>query len=46
LSFAEHRSSFGRNLKWDPDAETFMDDAEADAMLTRPVRKGYELPNV
>lgn len=36
----------GRNLKWDPDAEQFIDDAEANAMLTRPVRKGYEWPEV
>ena len=36
----------GRNLKWDPDAERFVDDAEANAMLTRPVRKGYEWPEV
>jgi predicted dehydrogenase len=36
----------GRNLKWDPDAEQFVDDAEANAMLTRPVRKGYEWPEV
>ena len=36
----------GRNLKWDPDAEQFVDDAEANAMLTRPIRKGYEWPQV
>ncbi len=36
----------GRNLKWDPEAEQFIDDAEANAMLTRPVRKGYEMPEV
>ena len=36
----------GRNLKWDPDAEQFVDDAEANAMLTRTVRKGYEWPQV
>jgi predicted dehydrogenase len=36
----------GRNVKWDPDAEQFVDDAEANAMLTRTVRKGYEWPQV
>jgi predicted dehydrogenase len=36
----------GRNLKWDPDAEKFIDDAEANSMLTRPLRKGYEWPSV
>ena len=35
-----------RNLKWDPDAEQFIDDTEANALLTRPVRKGYECPEV
>jgi hypothetical protein len=34
----------GRRLKWDPVAERFINDAEADAMLIRPRRKGYELP--
>jgi predicted dehydrogenase len=34
----------GRKLKWDPEAERFKDDAEANALLTRPRRKGYELP--
>lgn len=36
----------GRNLKWDPEAEQFVGDAEANALLTRPVRKGYECPKV
>ncbi|TWU37365.1 Gfo/Idh/MocA family protein [Novipirellula artificiosorum] len=36
----------GRNLKWDPDAEQFLDDAEANSMLTREIRKGYEWPKV
>ena len=34
----------GRKLKWDPAKETFPGDAEANAYLTRPRRKGYELP--
>jgi hypothetical protein len=33
----------GRNLKWDPQAERF-DDAEANAKIARPRRKGYEYP--
>jgi len=36
----------GRKLKWDPQAERFVDDAEANAKLSRPRRKGYELPDV
>jgi hypothetical protein len=34
----------GRELKWNPDAEQFVDDAEANKLLDRPRRKGYELP--
>ncbi|HOX02849.1 MAG TPA: Gfo/Idh/MocA family oxidoreductase [Candidatus Paceibacterota bacterium] len=33
----------GRRLKWDPARELF-DDAEANSLLDRPRRKGYELP--
>lgn len=33
-----------RRLRWDPVKECFLDDAEANALLTRPRRKGYELP--
>ncbi|MDZ4819351.1 MAG: gfo/Idh/MocA family oxidoreductase, partial [Planctomycetota bacterium] len=32
----------GRTLQWDPQAEKFVDDAEADSMLSRTPRKGYE----
>jgi hypothetical protein len=35
----------GRKLRWDPKAETFPDDAEAAALVARPRRKGYELPD-
>jgi predicted dehydrogenase len=35
-----------RRLKWDPASETFPGDAEANAMVNRPRRKGYELPKV
>jgi hypothetical protein len=34
----------GRNLKWDPESERFAGDAEANALVTRARRKGYELP--
>ncbi|MCL2625036.1 MAG: Gfo/Idh/MocA family oxidoreductase [Planctomycetaceae bacterium] len=33
-----------RRLKWDPDKELFVDDAEANKLVDRPRRKGYELP--
>ncbi len=36
----------GRRLRWNPDSERFVDDAEADALISRPVRAGYELPLV
>ena len=35
-----------RKLKWDPEAERFESDAEANALLRRPRRKGYELPEL
>ena len=34
----------GRNLRWDPVAERFLGDDEANQLLDRPRRKGYELP--
>ena len=34
----------GRKLYWDPVAERFVGDADADKYLDRPRRKGYELP--
>lgn len=34
----------GRKLKWDPKAERFVDDDEANKLISRPRRKGYELP--
>jgi predicted dehydrogenase len=36
----------GRALKWDPGNEQFIGDDEANKMLERPRRKGYELPSV
>ena len=34
-----------RKLKWDPEKEQFVDDAEANLAVNRPRRKGYELPS-
>jgi len=34
----------GRKLRWDPEAERFLDDDQANALLERPRRKGFELP--
>jgi hypothetical protein len=36
----------GRKLVWDETTETFKNDAEANALLSREPRKGYELPAV
>jgi predicted dehydrogenase len=36
----------GRKLEWDAEHETFKNDPEANALLTREPRKGYELPEV
>ena len=35
----------GRPLDWDPVAERFVADADADQMLSRHRRAGFELPN-
>ncbi len=34
----------GRKLQWDPAKEQFVGDDEANAYVSRPRRKGYELP--
>lgn len=36
----------GRDLKWDPAAEKFVNDDQANLLLDRPRRKGFELPAV
>jgi hypothetical protein len=36
----------GRKLRWDPKSEKFLGDDEANKLLSRPRRKGYELPAV
>ncbi|MBI4604953.1 MAG: hypothetical protein HY721_23575 [Planctomycetes bacterium] len=33
----------GRKLRWDPKAERFLDDAEANAMLSRPNRAPWRI---
>jgi hypothetical protein len=35
-----------RGLQWDPKKEHFIGDEQANALLSRPRRKGYELPKV
>jgi predicted dehydrogenase len=35
-----------RRLRWDPKEERFIGDEEANGLLSRPRRKGYELPKV
>ena len=35
-----------RKLRWDPKAEQFVGDEEANKLLSRPRRKGYELPAI
>ena len=35
-----------RRLQWDPQAEKFVGDAETNKLLSRPRRKGYELPEM
>jgi hypothetical protein len=32
-----------RRLHWNPETERFVNDDEANSMLSRPQRKGYEL---
>lgn len=36
----------GRKLRWNPQTERFLADLEADRLLSRPRRKGYELPAI
>ena len=34
----------GRELKWNPEAERFVDDPEADRLIARPMREPWSLP--
>ncbi len=36
----------GRKLQWDPKAEKFVNDQAANKLISRPRRKGYELPDI
>lgn len=36
----------GRRLQWDPEKEVFANDDEANSLVSRPRRKGYELPDL
>lgn len=36
----------GRKLRWDPETEQFLGDEQANSLLSRPRRKGFELPRV
>ena len=36
----------GRKIKWDPEQEQIVGDEEANRLLSRPRRKGYELPEL
>ena len=36
----------GRKLRWDPERETFPGDDQANLLLSRPRRKGFDLPKV
>ncbi len=44
VALEEVKLRVGRKLAFDPKAETFIGDKEADAMLTREYRKGFEVP--
>ena len=43
---SRNRSKTGRKLHVNPSSESFVNDAQADAMLTRKYRKGFEVPAV
>jgi hypothetical protein len=36
----------GRRLRWDPEKEVFPNDEEANTLLDRPRRAGWELPEI
>lgn len=39
-------SHLDRKLRWDPQQESFVGDDEADSLLERPRRAGFELPKI
>ena len=46
VSIAREIGRVGEALKWDPDAERFSNCDEANTLLSRSRRKGYELPEI
>jgi len=44
VNIARDLGKVGEVLKWDPEKEKFTNSDEGNAMLSRPRRKGYELP--
>lgn len=46
VNIARHVGLVGVPLKWDPDAERFTNNDEANALLSRPRRAGWELPKI
>lgn len=46
VNIAREIGRVGETLKWDPAAEQFTNCDEANKMLSRPRRKGYELPEI
>lgn len=44
VALEEVKLHVGRKLRFDPTAETFIGDKEADALLTRTYRMGFEVP--
>ena len=45
VNIARDLGKVGEVLKWDPKKERFKNSDEGNAMLSRPRRKGYELPD-
>ena len=46
VNIARDIGRVGKTLQWDPAAEQFTNSDEANRLLSRPRRKGYELPDV
>jgi predicted dehydrogenase len=46
VNIAREVGRVGEALKWDPEAERFSNSDEANKLLSRPRRKGYELPEI
>ncbi|MCX5758220.1 MAG: hypothetical protein NTU83_06880 [Candidatus Hydrogenedentes bacterium] len=45
VNIARDLGRVGETLKWNPKSERFTDCPEANAMLSRPRRKGFDLPH-